>query len=83
MTAGKTSWRPEFSLFAQPRQVALPDAGGEASIVEETLTWIERKLDDPVSFIGVALLAFVALAATLVPTRAAMKVEPVVALRYE
>jgi predicted permease len=39
---------------------------------------------DPVTYASVAaLLAGVALAATLVPARAAMKVEPAVALRYE
>jgi putative ABC transport system permease protein len=39
---------------------------------------------DPVTFTVVALLlVFVALAATLIPARVAMKVEPVVALRYE
>jgi len=39
---------------------------------------------DPVTYAVVALLlALVALAATLVPARAAMKVEPVEALRYE
>jgi putative ABC transport system permease protein len=39
---------------------------------------------DPLIFTSVALvLALVALMATLIPARAAMKVEPVVALRYE
>jgi len=39
---------------------------------------------DPLSFVAVTLLlALVALAATLIPARAAMKVEPVEALRYE
>jgi len=39
---------------------------------------------DPVTYAVVAaLLAVVALAATLIPARAAMRVEPVVALRYE
>ena len=39
---------------------------------------------DPVAYTGVALLlALVALAATLIPARSAMRVEPSVALRYE
>ena len=39
---------------------------------------------DPVTYAAVVLLlAVVALAATLIPARAAMKIEPVVALRYE
>ncbi|HEV2274263.1 MAG TPA: FtsX-like permease family protein, partial [Acidobacteriaceae bacterium] len=39
---------------------------------------------DPISFAAVAgLLAVVALAATLIPARSAMKVDPIAALRYE
>ncbi len=39
---------------------------------------------DPVTYAGVVgVIGVVALAATLIPARAAMKVEPVVALRYE
>jgi predicted permease len=53
-----------------------------AQLLKSLLFNVEPR--DPVAFGAVAvLLAVVALAATLVPARAAMKVEPVVALRYE
>lgn len=41
-------------------------------------------LFDPIAFIGAALfLLSVAVAATLLPTREALKVDPMTALRYE
>ncbi len=64
--------------------------GGLGLLLALALTgWLKSLLyeigpRDPVSLVAVALfLAFVALAATLVPARAAMNIDPVAALRHE
>jgi predicted permease len=62
--------------------VGLTAALASAQLLKSLLFGVGPR--DPVSFIAVALLlGLVALAATLLPARAAMKVEPVEALRYE
>jgi ABC-type antimicrobial peptide transport system permease subunit len=73
--------------FARVRLIALGGAIGLCAAL--ALTHLLRSLlfsigpHDPATFIEVtSLLALVALAATLLPARAATKVDPVVALRY-
>jgi ABC-type antimicrobial peptide transport system permease subunit len=62
--------------------IGLAGALGSAQLIKSLLFNVGPH--DPVTYLGVVLvLALVALAATLVPARAAMKAEPVVALRYE
>ncbi|MGA2674110.1 MAG: ABC transporter permease [Terracidiphilus sp.] len=62
--------------------VGLGAALAMAQLIRSLLYNVEPR--DPATFAAVTLLlALVALAATLVPARAAMKVEPVAALRYE
>ncbi|MGA2216834.1 MAG: hypothetical protein ABSG51_02020 [Terracidiphilus sp.] len=62
--------------------LGLAGALAAAQLVKSLLFHVGPR--DPATYIVVAgLLGIVALAATLIPARAAMKVEPVVALRYE
>jgi len=69
-------------LIALGGVVGLGAALAAAQLIKSLL--YEVGPHDPLTYLAVALLLlFVALAATLVPARAAMKVEPVVALRYE
>jgi ABC-type antimicrobial peptide transport system permease subunit len=62
--------------------VGLAAALGSARLLKSLLFGVAPH--DPVTYAAVtALLALVALVATLIPARAAMRVEPVEALRYE
>jgi predicted permease len=62
--------------------VGLAAALGAAQLIRSLLFGVGPH--DPAAFVGVGLLlGLVALAATLIPARAAMKIEPVEALRYE
>jgi ABC-type antimicrobial peptide transport system permease subunit len=62
--------------------LGLGAAIGSAQLLKSLLFNVAPR--DPLTYAGVAfLLGLVAFAATLIPARAAMKVEPVVALRYE
>jgi predicted permease len=69
-------------LIALGGVVGLAAALATAQLLKSLLFGIGPR--DPAAFVTVAvLLALVALAATLLPARAATRVEPVVALRYE
>jgi putative ABC transport system permease protein len=69
-------------LIAVGGLLGLGAALGTARLLKSMLYNVGPR--DPFTYAAVALLlVLVALAATLVPARAAMKVEPVVALRYE
>jgi putative ABC transport system permease protein len=89
MALGATQWNILCLIAGEGvRLIAIGGALGLAAAL--SLAQLLRSLlfnvgtRDPASFIAVALLlGVVALAATLIPARAAMKVEPVVALRYE
>jgi putative ABC transport system permease protein len=89
MALGATQWNILCLIAGEGvRLIAIGGALGLAAAL--SLAQLLRSLlfnvgaHDPASFIAVALLlGVVALAATLIPARAAMKVEPVVALRYE
>jgi ABC-type antimicrobial peptide transport system permease subunit len=62
--------------------LGLGAAIGSAQLLKSLLFNVAPR--DPLTYAGVAfLLGLVAFVATLIPARAAMKVEPVVALRYE
>jgi putative ABC transport system permease protein len=69
-------------LIAVGGMLGIGVALGTAQLLKSMLFNVGPR--DPFTFAAVALLlALVALAATLIPARTAMKVEPVVALRYE
>ena len=69
-------------LIAAGAILGLAAAWASAQLLKSLLFNVDAH--DPLSFAAVAiLLAAVALAATLIPARAAMRVEPVAALRYE
>lgn len=62
--------------------IGLASSAATAQLLKSLL--YEVKPDDPAMYaVATFLLVLVALAATLIPARAAMKVEPTVALRYE